>query len=177
MKKNFLTKSSKGQAFTEAALFSPLIIFFLFTIFWFGRVMLTHQQLTGAARYGSDLIANTPFTKSYIETSVKNYLTDKSIVGRIIDPTALTVKVEINDFPKFDTTISIANIGSILSILGGIVDIGKQATPLRSVSYVEVSYKYKFPSVLKITGKDSFDLKVRSEVLSGTGAPATKKRT
>ncbi|MDR0819943.1 MAG: pilus assembly protein [Endomicrobium sp.] len=47
-------KQSRGQALVEAALIVPPIILFLFTVIWFACVMLTWQQISTAARYGTD---------------------------------------------------------------------------------------------------------------------------
>ncbi|MDR3049888.1 MAG: pilus assembly protein [Elusimicrobiota bacterium] len=174
MNKNKNLKYPKGQALVEAALTAPLLVFFLFTIIWFAQVMLTHQQLVSGARYGMDLIANTPYSKSYIETSVKNYLAGKSVVGRIIDEKNLGVKVELHDLQPYNTEISFSNIGQIIqSILNfnGIKDL-----LLRTNSYIEVTYKYEYPKILKMTGSNNFQLKSRYEILSGNGSAGAKKR-
>ncbi|MDR0822529.1 MAG: pilus assembly protein [Endomicrobium sp.] len=172
-----MLKNQKGQAIVEAALTAPIIVFFLLTILWFGRVMLSWQQITTAARYGTDLIANTPFSKTYIENDIRDYLCSDNTIGRILDPNKLKITVEIKDFPKMDFTISIKELDQFFKSIAGSFEIfGSMLSMQDNISFVEITYQYEFPSILNIIGKDSFELKARSEVLSGTGSAGTKKR-
>ena len=184
MQKNL--KNKKGQALVEAALIAPLIVFFLFTVIWFGRVMLTWQQLAGAARYGTDLIAYTPYTEKNIEDDIRNYLCHHSNIGRTLSSTTVHVEVHFATprFPSMNYT-SVSNkeynnenindfkadsiFGGLTDIIGGVSQMF--AGPInmkKSMSYVEVSYKYKMPLILSAL-KDDIEIKVRSEVLAGTG--------
>ncbi|MDR0800839.1 MAG: pilus assembly protein [Endomicrobium sp.] len=165
-------KQSRGQALVEAALIAPLIIFFLFAVIWFVRVMLTWQQISTAARYGTDLIAYTPFSKKYIEDDIKNYLCNTNITGRALDPEKLDIKIEINDYEPFDEGIfDVANFNpkNFFNMLKGL-------TVLAEKSIVEITYSYKIPEVLKITDRENIEIKARSEVLSGTGSKGAPKR-
>ena len=90
-----MINGKKGQALIEAALTAPLIIFFLFTIIWFGRVVLTWQQLVGAARYGTDLIAYTPYSEEEISRDIRNYLCHGNNIGRTLDRSTDTLKIEV----------------------------------------------------------------------------------
>lgn len=166
-------KQPRGQALVEAALIAPLIIFFLFTIIWFVRIMLTWQQISTAARYGTDLIAYTPFSKKYIEDDIKNYLCNTNIIGRTLDPEKLDIKIEINDYEPFDVehVFNIANFNpkNFFNTLKGLTVFGEK-------SVVEITYSYKIPEVLKITDRESIKIKARSEVLSGTGSKGAPKR-
>jgi hypothetical protein len=160
-------KKSKGQALVEAALITPLIIVFLFVIAWFARVMLTWQQISTAARYGTDLIAYTPFSQKYIEEDIKDYLCNPNNIGRTLDRQKLDVKVELNDYGpvKYDINITdFKNIVSIVSNFKGLIPAFSKK------SFVEIKYSYKIPSILKITGKDVIKIRARSEVLSGAGS-------
>jgi hypothetical protein len=156
-----------GQALFEVALVIPLIIVFLFAIVWFARVALTWQQISTAARYGTDLIAYTPFDKKYIQSDIKDYLCDSNIIGRTLDPEKLDIKIEINDYEHikcgFDIT-SLSNYASVISNLKGLISV------FNKKSFVEIKYSYKIPNVLKIIGKNNIEIKARSEVLTGTGS-------
>ncbi|MDR0486304.1 MAG: pilus assembly protein [Elusimicrobiota bacterium] len=169
---------SKGQALVEAALTIPTITLFLFAIFYFAHFCLTYQQLIGAARYGTDLIANTSLNEKEIEKDIRNYLCHKSTLGRTLNPDNLKIKVDLKEFKKMSLEFSAAEkIAGALnqfavfagkaiifnSRLPGIINIDKAA------SSVEVIYYFKYPSVLKIAGRDSFELKVKNEILAGTG--------
>ncbi|MDR3243340.1 MAG: pilus assembly protein [Elusimicrobiota bacterium] len=172
-----MLKYSKGQALVEAALTMPIIVFFLLTIIWFGRVMLTWQQLVSASRYGTDLIANTPFSKKYIENDIKDYLCNQNTIGRILDPDKLKITIEIKDFPTIDFKMSIDNIDQFFSSFASSFEIiNSLFNKEESLSYVEISYTYKYPAILNIVGKESFELKARSQILSGSGSPNSQKR-
>ena len=170
-------KNSKGQALVEAALIAPLIVFFLFSVIWFARVLLTWQQITAAARYGTDLIAYSPFSRTYIENDIINYLCSPSNVGRILDRDKLKVTVVSADMDPHDYTISVGNIESFnpLGIAAGVRGILPVLLPK---SYVEISYEYKLPMLISIIGAENNKIKVRarSEVLTGFGGAGQKKR-
>jgi Flp pilus assembly protein TadG len=170
-----ISRGSKGQALVEAALIAPLIVFFLFTIIWFGSVMLTWQQLVGAARYGTDLIAYTPLSKNAIKQDIINYLCHERTVGRILDKNKLDIDVETKDAVPINFTLSIENIFS--SNFVSMVKTVKDISMFPDKSYVEVRYKYRFPRVISaISGREEFWLKARSELLSGDASAGYKKR-
>ncbi|MDR3112705.1 MAG: pilus assembly protein [Elusimicrobiota bacterium] len=163
-----LIKKQGGQALIEAVFFIPIILLFLVAIIWFSRVMLTYQQMHTAAKYGSDLIAYTPFSQKYIKSDIGDYLCNSNNIGRILDPNKLEVLVELNDYTPVDYNFSIPNISDFdpskfASELGGFsFDESK-------TSYVEVKYSYEIPKLLQITGRQNITLKVRLELLSGCG--------
>jgi hypothetical protein len=168
-------KNNKGQSLTETALIAPLIVFFLFTIIWFAQIMLTWQQIAGAARYGTDLIAYTPFSKNYIKQDIINYLCDKKTVGRILNKDKLEVTVEIRDAKKIDFSLSLSNLLEFnpLKVIENITSLN----PINEEkSYVEIVYFFDIPFVLKIFGKDNISIKARSEVLSGSASAGEKER-
>jgi hypothetical protein len=170
-------KHSKGQALVEAALIAPLIVFFLFTVIWFAGVMLTWQQISTAARYGTDLIAYTPFSENYIKSDIKNYLCSTDTIGRILDPDRLEITIEINDYEAvkydFDITSDFLNFNP--------VNILKSAVGLNPIfvkkSFVEIKYRYKIPKILKVIGKENIEIKAYSELLTGTGSQGAPKRS
>lgn len=169
---------SKGQSLVEAALTAPLIVFFLFTIIWFAGVMLTWQQITGAARYGTDMIAYTDFSKNSIENNIRNYLCHRNTIGRTLNPdrNILDINVNINDQKPMDYTLSIKNIQSFnpLNFLEQIQGIAPGF--IAEKSSVIITYKYKLPRILRTTGREFLEIKARSEVLSGFGGAGQRKR-
>ena len=98
---------SKAQALLETLLIIPVLMVLLVGLFWFSRVLITKQQLIMAARYGTDLIANTNLSEQQIKKEIRNYLSDKNIEGRKLDPSKLgdeniVVKIKGFDIPEFD---------------------------------------------------------------------------
>ncbi|MDR1196268.1 MAG: pilus assembly protein [Endomicrobium sp.] len=168
-------KRNRGQALVEAALTAPLIIFFLFTIIWFGRIMLTWQQIVSAARYGTDLIAYTPYSKEEIKRDIVNYLCHGNNIGRILSRDHLDVKVEINDLNRpIDFSLSLDNIGAFNP--ANIYDMIKNSNPIEpTMSYVEIKYKYKVPPILKFYREEIY-IKTRLEVLSDSGSVGRNRR-
>jgi len=167
-------KNIKGQALVEAALITPLIVFFLFTLVWFARIMLTWQQIIGAARYGTDLIAYTNFSKSSIENYVISYLCDKNNIGRTLDPDKLTVEAKIQNQPKIDFSISFSSLLNFNP--QNIIDTLIAVSPAAPMSSVTVTYKYRTPLVLRAAGREYIEIKAVSEVLNGSGSAGEKKR-
>jgi hypothetical protein len=168
-------RNHKGQSLTEAALIMPLVVLFLFTIIWFAKIMLTWQQITGAARYGTDLISYTPFSKSYIKQDIINYLCDVKNIGRTLDRNKLEINIEIHDAATIDYTLSLENFSSFNPL--EILDDIKSLTPVgQEKSSVEIIYTYNTPFLLKAIGKETIQIKAHSEVLSGTGSAGQKTR-
>jgi hypothetical protein len=155
-------KQLNGQALVEAALIAPLIVVFLFAIVWVASLMLTWQQILTATKYGIDLITYTDFDKKYIENDIKNYLCDTKTLGRTLDLNRLNVIVEISDYNPIDIDFTRPDITSFNSL-----DIVKGLVPKNS--FVEITYSYKIPKILKVVGKESIKIRSKLEVLSGTG--------
>ncbi|MDR2708499.1 MAG: pilus assembly protein [Elusimicrobiota bacterium] len=174
----FLSKKGgklKGQSLTEAALIMPLIVFFLFTIIWFAKVMLTWQQIVGASRYGTDLIVYTPFSEKYIRQDIIDYLSNPSNVGRILDKDKLEVNIKIHDIKKIDYSLSVDNLEMFnpVNILNDI----KELSPIKpEMSSVEIVYWYEAPFVFKAFGKDKIYIRAYSEVLNGSASAGQAQR-
>jgi DNA phosphorothioation-dependent restriction protein DptG len=137
--------------------------------------MLTWQQITGAARYGTDLISYTPFSESYIKQDIINYLCDNKTIGRVLNKNKLSVEVKIHSIEKIDYSLSLSNITSFnpLEVLDNI----KSLTPVgQEKSSVEITYSYDLPFVLRVFGKETIQIKSYLEVLSGTGSPGESTR-
>jgi len=168
---------SKGQSLVEAALFTPLIVFFLLTIVWFARVVLTWQQITGAARYGTDLLAYTNYSKSTIENLITSYLCDTGNVGRTLDKDKLTVTVTPHDCSSLDFSLSFDSLSNFFNP-ENILGLADSLLFFNSTkSTVDIAYTYKLPSILKIAGQENLTIKAHSEVLSGTGSAGMQKRS
>jgi hypothetical protein len=168
-------KQSRGQALVEGALFAPLIVFFLFTVLWFAGVMLTWQQISTAARYGTDLITYTSFSGEYIESDIRDYLCNVKTIGRILNSDRLDIRIEINDYESAEYNFDISDI--VEATPGRIFNAVMKLTPkLSKSSVVEIRYLYKIPKIFKILGREFIELKARSEVLSGVGSQRVLKR-
>lgn len=193
-----ILKNKNGQALVEAALTAPLIVFFLFTIIWFGGIMLTWQQITGAARYGTDMIAYTPYDKRYIENEIKNYLCSNLTIGRVLDRNQLEIEISIKDLKEpIDFTLDNVINESLLDInpikiienLIGVFDKLKNQientwdvvnpknliNPDANKSFVEIRYNYKAPRVMSIFMQDDhIQIKARSTVLVDSGSSGSR---
>lgn len=70
----------RGAVAVEAALVMPLMIIMMFGIWEVGRLIQVQQVITNAAREGARVAAGgyvdgTPVTVSYVQTTVRNYMT------------------------------------------------------------------------------------------------------
>ncbi|MCB4790407.1 MAG: pilus assembly protein [Elusimicrobia bacterium] len=161
-------KSIKGQALIENVLLLPVLIVIIFMITFFSRLVLTKQQLTVAARLGSDLIAYTEMDEEGIKNEIIDYLCGKDVLGRKLDKDKLKIKVNIDRFPKLD----ISNVNKLFEILDNFYN------PCDHTSSVEIQYEFYTPKIFSawdtyIPGKklaDKICVSARSEVLAGTGA-------
>ena len=81
-----MKKNKKAQALIEVVLILPMLCILMSMITWFTRLVLTRQMLLTAARYGTDMIYYTEMTEEEIRQEIKNYLTDKKIEGRRLNP-------------------------------------------------------------------------------------------
>jgi hypothetical protein len=160
-------KQLKGQALVEAVLITPLIVVFLFSIVWFASLMLTWQQIVTATKYGVDLIAYTDFEKKYIENDIKDYLCNTKTLGRILDLNRLNVVVQINEYKPIDMDFTKSNIASFGSL--NVFDCIKGLVPKKS--FVEITYLYKAPKILKVIGRENIKINSKLEILSGAGSP------
>jgi Flp pilus assembly protein TadG len=73
--------SRKGQALIEFALVAPLLILLVMGIFEFGRLWMTMNVLTGAAREGVRVAAITAPDVDLVKNTVQNYLTSSNITA------------------------------------------------------------------------------------------------
>jgi len=169
--------NNKAQALVETLLIIPVLMVLLVGLFWFSRVLITKQQLLMAARYGTDLIAHTNLSEQQIKKEVRNYLSDKNVEGRKLDPNKLgdeNIVVKINGFniPEFDGFEDVINPVKIGQLLINYTRLLKMPASYSSeLSYVEVFYNFSVPKIFSPSigfGK-TITLSGRSEVLAGTG--------
>lgn len=169
--------NNKAQALLETLLIIPVFMVLLIGLFWFSRVLITKQQLTMAARYGTDLIASTNLSQSQIKKEVRNYLSDRNVEGRKLDPNKLgdeNIVVKINSFnvPAFDGFEDVINPVKMGQLLENYIRLLKMPVSYSSeLSSVELSYEFGVPKIFSpgIGFAKTIKLKARSEVLAGTG--------
>ena len=157
-----MLNNKKGQAFTEAVFIFPVIIVLIFSVVWFGRVLLTWQQLVSATRYGTDMIANTNLSRDDIEKDIKNYLTNKMIEGRRLDVDKIKdITVDIKDYNGIDYNIT--DLSNISNFVQGLF------IPSNELSTVSISYSYDLPKIMNVVGMEEFIIKTKLSVLAGSG--------
>jgi Flp pilus assembly protein TadG len=71
----------RGAAVVEFAIVAPVFFLFVFGMIEFGRMVMVHQLLTGAAREGARQAAVDGATTQTVEQAVRSYLTATSING------------------------------------------------------------------------------------------------
>ena len=161
--------NNKGQAFLEGIFILPIVVILIFSVVWFARVLLTWQQLVSAARYGTDMIANTALSKEDIKKDIENYLTHRMIEGRKLDKEKIKeINVDIKDYTIAD--INISDVSKIFTSAKSLF------VPSAEMSSVSITYAYDMPKILKWSGKDKFEIKTKLSVLSGTGCKSTKHK-
>ena len=92
----------EGQALVEFALVVPMLVVILFGIFEFGRLWMTMNILTGAAREGVRVAAVTAPDAGLVQNAVENIMLAANIAGATITisgpnaATEVTVTVQMN---------------------------------------------------------------------------------
>ena len=157
-----MLNNKKGQAFTEAVFIFPVIVVLIFSVVWFGRVLLTWQQLVSATRYGTDMIANTNLSSDDIKKDIKNYLTNKMIEGRRLDVDKIKdITIDIKNYNGIDYNIT--DLSNISNFVQGLF------IPSNELSMVSISYSYDLPKIMNVVGMEEFVIKTKLSVLAGSG--------
>ena len=123
--KKHLAVRQKGQSAVEFALLVPILVVMVFGIIESGRLWMTMNVLTGAAREGVRVAAVTAPDPALVQDAVDNLLTAANISGAtttISDPNAaneVTVTVQI-DYSVIT--------GSIVPGLGETLTLTRSAT-------------------------------------------------
>jgi len=100
-KRNLLTQQ-KGQSLVEFALLLPILVVIIFSAVEFGRLWMTMNLLTGAAREGARVAAVTAPNAALVQSAANNVLSAVNITGAtvtVVGPNAanaVTVTVKIN---------------------------------------------------------------------------------
>lgn len=72
----------RGAAVVEFAIVVPIFILLVFGMIEFGRMVMVHQLLAGAAREGARQAIVNGATAGDVEQTVRNYLTSTSVDGQ-----------------------------------------------------------------------------------------------
>ena len=132
--------------------------------------MLTKQQLTYAARYGTDMLYHTNMTDDDIKTELTDFLSGKDEKGRKLDPRRLSFEINRDEFPIIDDAKSFDKMFDLLKIF---------YEPRDHISYVKVSYTFKAPMLFYSWGnyipnttapRGNIVISSTSHILLGTGA-------
>lgn len=158
--------NSRAQALVETVILFPIVVALLCFMVDTSRFVLTRQQLLSAARYGTDLIVHQNFNEEQTEEELVNYLCSSKNQGRKLDKEKLAFKIEINRFPDINT---FSAEGNPLNIARNLVS-PFQDDYMKYNAFVEIKYELEWLKLIgKITGDETMDIVVRSEVLKGVG--------
>jgi Flp pilus assembly protein TadG len=123
-KRNLLTQQ-QGQSLVEFALLLPILVVIIFSVVEFGRLWMTMNLLTGAAREGARVAAVTAPNPALVQSAAYNVLSAVNINGAtvtVVGPNAansVTVTVQINY-----TVLT----GSIVPGLGGTLQLTRSVS-------------------------------------------------
>ena len=82
---NLLARDSRGQSLVEFALVVPVLVVILFAIIEFGRLWMTVNVLTSAAREGARVAAVTAPNTSAAQAAAQNVLTGGKVTGASVN--------------------------------------------------------------------------------------------
>lgn len=100
--KRNLLRQQKGQSLVEFALLLPILVIIVFSAVEFGRLWMTMNVLTGAAREGARVASVTAPNAALVQNAANNVLSAVNISGAtvtVVGPdaaNAVTVTVRIN---------------------------------------------------------------------------------
>ncbi len=100
--KRNLLRQQKGQSLVEFALLLPILVIIVFSAVEFGRLWMTMNVLTGAAREGARVASVTAPNAALVQNAANNVLAAVNISGAtvtVVGPdaaNAVTVTVRIN---------------------------------------------------------------------------------
>ena len=98
--------SRRGAFLVEFAFVAPVLILLIIGLFEFGRLIMVQQILTNASREGARRAIVEQSTKAEVETTITDYLSDRTISGATVtvtpdplssvgfgDPVSVTISV------------------------------------------------------------------------------------
>lgn len=114
----------EGQALVEFALIMPMLVVILFGIFEFGRLWMTMNILTGAAREGVRVAAVTAPDAGLVQNAVQNIMLAANITGATITISGPNAATEVTVTVQMDYTVV---TGSIVPGLSGTFQLTRSA--------------------------------------------------
>ncbi len=114
----------EGQAVVEFALIVPMLIVILFGIFEFGRLWMTMNILTGAAREGVRVAAVTAPDAGLVQNAVQNIMLAANITGATITISGPNAATEVTVTVQMNYTVV---TGSIVPGLSGTFQLTRSA--------------------------------------------------
>ena len=114
----------EGQAVVEFALIVPILVVILFGIFEFGRLWMTMNILTGAAREGVRVAAVTAPDAGLVQNAVQNIMLAANITGATITISGPNAATEVTVTVQMNYTVV---TGSIVPGLSGTFQLTRSA--------------------------------------------------
>lgn len=121
--KNLVYKQ-KAQALVEFALVIPLLIVIIFGIIEFGRLWMTMNTLTGAAREGVRVAAVTAPDPALVQNAAQNVLAAANISGATVATSGPNAANEVTVTVTMNYTVL---TGSIVPGLSGSLQLSRTA--------------------------------------------------
>jgi Flp pilus assembly protein TadG len=118
------TNRQVGQAVVEFALVISLLIMIIFGIIEWGRLWMTMNVISGAAREGVRIAAVTAPDPGLVETAVLNVLTAANLSGATITIIGPNAASQVTVTVQMDYTIL---TGNIVPGLGGTLQLSRSA--------------------------------------------------
>jgi Flp pilus assembly protein TadG len=120
-----LSRKEDGQSLVEFALVLPILIVLIFGVIEFGRLWMTVNTLSGAAREGVRVAAVTAPDAALVNNAVNNILTAANITGATITMAGPNAASEVTVTVQMNYTVLTA---SILPGLSGTLQLTRSAT-------------------------------------------------
>jgi Flp pilus assembly protein TadG len=115
----------KGQALVEFALVIPILIVIILAITEFGRVWMTMNVLTGAAREGARAAAVNELGTTFANNAAQNVMTAAGMTGTSVTVSGPNAANEMTVTVQMDYTVL---TGTIVPGLSGTFQLTRSAT-------------------------------------------------
>ena len=119
------TIRQKGQALVEFALVIPILIVIILAITEFGRVWMTMNVLTGAAREGVRAAAVNELGTTFANNAAQNVMTAAGMTGTTVTVSGPNAANEMTVTVQMDYTVL---TGTIVPGLSGTFQLTRSAT-------------------------------------------------
>jgi len=114
----------QGQSLVEFALIMPILVIILFGIIEWGRLWMTMNVLSGAAREGARVAAVTAPDPALVQNAVANVQTAANITGGTITVSAPDAANQVTVAVQFNYTVL---TGALVPGLGGTLQLTRRA--------------------------------------------------